>query len=366
MLALRVVRGFAPVAFALLAACENTPVGNTPLVTCVGGRCTIDASNDTTFAGVRLADTAVVTPRVDTLAQGWDLAFRTTTVRLNSGRGGPGTVRALCLCRNQALDTAQLRTIDTAAMRARFDSVTATSIPADSLFRSETFSPAMFGWFTVAGTTTSAATRVFGFRRPAPAGAAHQFVYAKLQVVSITGGNIATGTGTVILRYTQQATPLGAWGADILDTIQLGTTPQYVKLTANTGASATDYDLMFTGYEVRLGPSMRGGTFNPVWASYAAAGASSTDPATGNLDMSNPNARWFVDATTNPFMTATSSPATSSVWYRYRADIQQVYARHEIYLLKTPTGTWKVQPIGYYDAAGRERRVTVRYARIGN
>jgi hypothetical protein len=366
MLASRIVRLAFPVALSLIAACENEPVGTTPPITCTGGRCTVDASSDTNFAGLQLGEPVTVTPRVDTLGTGWDVAFRTTTVRLNSGRGGPGTVRAMCLCRNQALDTAQLRTIDTAAMRARFDSVTAANIPADSLFRAETFSPAVFGWFTVTGTTTGAATRVFGFRRPAPAGASHPYVYAKLQVASITGGNIATGTGTVVLRYTQQATPLGPWGADILDTIQLGTAPQYVKLTTNAGASATDYDLMFTGYEVRLGPGLRGGTFNPVWASFAAAGASSTDPATGNLDMSNPNARWFVDATTNAFMTATSSPATSSVWYRYRAEIQQVYARHEIYLVKTPAGTFKVQPIGYYDAAGRERRVTVRYARIAN
>ncbi|MCU0623578.1 MAG: hypothetical protein MUF53_06895 [Gemmatimonadaceae bacterium] len=351
-----------PVAALALAACENETVAPLPPTTATQ-QVVLDASNDVTFAGVRLDRTATVLPTVDTAsATTWDLAFRTTTARINSGLGGPGSVRVVCLCRNQALSTAQLQALDTAAERTRFERITADSAPNDTLFRAETFAPAVAGWFTGGGPTQAANTgRRFGFRRPAPAGSSHPWLYSKLEFQSITPGSPTRA----IVRYTTQTTPLSAWPADIVDTITLGTTPEFLRLTTTAAGTSTEHDLRITATEIRLGPGVSGATF--VTGAWANVNALSTDPAMANPDLSNPNARWLRDGTTNPMLVSvTGNPAASSIWYRYDPALLQVFSRFEIYLVRTPNGLFKVQPIGYYDAAGRERRVTLRYARLAN
>ncbi|MCE2941578.1 MAG: hypothetical protein ACK6CY_14550 [Gemmatimonadota bacterium] len=352
----------APVAAAFAVACENETVAPLPATTTTQ-QVVIDASSDVAFAGVRLDRTAAVLPTVDTTsATTWDLAFRTTTARLNSGLGGPGSVRVACLCRNQALTTAQLQALDTTAERLRFERITADSAPADSLFRTETFSPAVAGWFTGSGASQAANTgRRFGFRRPAPAGAAHPWLYSKLEILSITPG---TPTRAIV-RYATQASVLSAWPADIVDTITLGPTPEFLRLTTTAAGTAADHDLRVTATEIRLGPGVSGATF--VSGAWASVNALSTDPAMANPDLSNPNARWLRDGTTNPMLVSvTGNPAASSVWYRYDPTLLQVFSRSEVYLVRTPAGLFKVQPLGYYDTAGRERRITLRYARLAN
>lgn len=357
----RSARRLAPLAALLLVACENT-VAPLPTTTATQ-QVVIDASNDVTFAGVRLDRTASLVAVADTTsATTWDLAFRTTTARVNSGLGGPGSVRVACLCRNQALTTAQLQALDTAAERARFERITADSAPADSIFRTESFAPAVAGWFTGAGATQAANTaRRFGFRRPAPAGSAHAWIYSKLEFLSITPGSPTRA----IVRYTTQTTPLAAWPADIVDTITLGTTPEFLRLATTAAGTAADHDLRITATEIRLGPGVSGATF--VSGAWANVNALSTDPAQANPDLSNPNARWLRDATTNSMLaTVPGNPAASSIWYRYDATLLQVFSRFEVYLVRTPNGLFKVQPVSYYDAAGRERRITLRYARLAN
>ena len=352
----------APLAFAGLAACENETVAPLPPTTTTQ-QLVIDASSDVAFAGVRLDRTASIVSTVDTTsATTWDLAFRTTTARVNSGLGGPGSVRVVCLCRNQALTTAQLQALDTAGERARFERITADSAPVDSLFRTESFSPAVAGWFTGSGSTQAANTaRRFGFRRPAPAGSGHPWIYSKLEFLSITPG---TPTRAIV-RYTTQAMSLGPWPADIVDTISLGTTPEYLRLTTTAAGTVAEHDLRITATEIRLGPGVSGATF--VTGAWANVNALSTDPSMANPDLSNPNARWLRDGTTNPMLVSvTGNPAASSIWYRYDPSLLQVFSRFEIYLVRTPNGLFKVQPVGYYDTAGRERRITLRYARLAN
>jgi hypothetical protein len=155
------------------------------------------------------------------------------------------------------------------------------------------------------------------------------------------------------------------WPADIVDTITLGTTPEFLRLTTTAAGTATEHDLRITATEIRLGPGVTSATF--VTGSWAAVNALSTDPAMSNPDLSNPNARWLRDGTTNPMLVSvTGNAAASSIWYRYDASLLQVFSRFEVYLVRTPNGLFKVQPVGYYDAAGRERRITLRYARLAN
>ncbi|MDX2182621.1 MAG: hypothetical protein SFW08_01430 [Gemmatimonadaceae bacterium] len=345
------------------AACENDTVAPENPVTATA-QATIDAASDLAFAGIKLAPTATVVAVVDTTSPTtWDIAFRATTARINSGLGGPSTVRVACLCRNQALNTAQLQAIDTVAERLRFERITADSAPADSAFRAETFAPAVSNWSTGAGATIAANTgRRFGFRRPAPAGSAHAFLYSKLEIVSITPGT----PGQIILRYTTQTTPLSAWPADIIDTIALtSSSPQYIKLNTNAAGTAADHDLRLEGLDFRLGPNVTGATF--VSAAYANVNATSTDPAVTNPDMSNPNARWLRDGTLNPMMLAVAgNAAASSVWYRYDPALNLILPRYEVYLVRTPSGLFKVQPFSYYSATGTARQIAIRYARIAN
>lgn len=345
------------------AACENDTVAPENPVTATA-QATVDATSDVAFAGLKLAPTASVLAVVDTTsATTWDLAFRATTARINSGLGGPSSVRVACLCRNQALSTAQLQAIDTVAERLRFERITADSAPNDTLFRAETFAPALSSWFTGSGASIAANTgRRFGFRRAAPAGSAHAFIYSKLEVVSITAGT----PGRIILRYTTQTTPLGAWPADIIDTIALTSSgPQYVRLTTTAAGTASDHDLRLEGLDFRLGPNVTGATF--VSAAYANVNASSTDPAVTNPDMSNPNARWLRDGTLNPMMLSVAgNAAASSIWYRYDQALNLVLPRYEVYLVRTPSGLFKVQPFSYYSATGTARQIAIRYARIAN
>lgn len=366
----RVAAAVSLAALSLAAACSNETVGPTSPVTATA-QITLDASSDVNFVGVRLGAVAAPVPNADTAGTGWDLGFRTRTARVNSGLGGPGTVRVACLCRNQALTTAQLQSLDTAAERARFERITADSAPADSLFGSEVFAPAMAGWVApAAGTFVANPALTFGFRRPAATGASHPWLYSKLQVVSVLPG----ATPQIVVRFTTQATPLSAWPADLLDTVPLTTAPQYVKLTTTASGTVADHDLRIAlegGVPTaRLGPGLGNsplGNATFFGTPYAAAQALSTDPSPANVDMSNPNARWLRDGTTNTMMRAVSgSPATSSIWYRYDPALNVVLSRYEVYLVRTPAGLFKVQPTGYYGPSGTDRQVTIRYARIAN
>jgi hypothetical protein len=51
-------------------------------------------------------------------------------------------------------------------------------------------------------------------------------------------------------------------------------------------------------------------------------------------------------------------------WYRYNitGTDNQIWPTYDVYLVRRGSDVYKVQLVGYYDAGGRSRQITVRYA----
>jgi hypothetical protein len=325
----------------LAAACENEAVAPIDPTTPTA-QVTVNAATDTQY--VTFGDSVTVS---STKPTSWDLALFATDIRVNSGLGGTGTTTAYCLCVTGAsTDTTVLRALERnpSSTVAAFEAVTVANIPAASEFRGQFVNPRVTGYFSGTGTSLTPTNRVFGFGLPD--GSARR--YAKLVVTGISNANTATNSATLVLRHTIEPT-VGAGftpGASRIDTITVGSTPVYIRFDG-TAANASNFDIVFEGLTVRLGTGrlatfISGGGFDALTAA----------------DLASPAARLSPDGSASVF---TSAP---SAWYYYFAPLNRIFPRHELYLVRTPAGTFKVQPIGYYGPADQPRQVTLRWARL--
>src|SRR5690606_20240098 len=79
----------------------------------------------------------------------WDMAFLRTAVTLNGGAAGPGGVQGYCICQNAGATPAQVMAMTPESELAAFESVDASSIPADeSAWSSDALAPVIDGWWS--------------------------------------------------------------------------------------------------------------------------------------------------------------------------------------------------------------------------
>jgi hypothetical protein len=338
----RAARGLA-LPLLLLAACGRDEL-TAPDPT-VEGSLTVDASAG--WAYLSLADERVVTVTDPAVSSAWDVAFNATGVMLNGGAAGPGDVTGFCICQNAATDPspAQILAMTPASESADFASVSASGIPGDASFTGDALLPAVTGWYAGRGAgATAASDQAWLVRLRDGAG------YAKLRVTGLQGPTAGT-PGRVTLEYAVQASadaPLGTVRTLAVNVPAEGTA-RVDLLGGGEGVSATDWDLRFDGWTVRLNGGVSG------------AGLAAATPAT------EPFAQ-IASAATDPRAYRTDAYAgvfAAHPWYRYDlAGDHAISPTFDVYLLRRGAQLYKVQLTGYYGAAGEPRQITVRYERI--
>jgi len=331
---------------AALAACDSSSTGSTEPE---DDTATVNASAG--WAYVRLDAAAnPVTIASPSASDGWDIAFNATSVMLNGGSVGSAGVVAHCLCQNAGATDAQVMAMTPAGEALDFETVTAASIPAlADAWVSDTLKTAITGWFAYDIDTHVVApdpSRTWKVRT------AEGTAYAKVRVTGIAGATQAA-PGTVTLEYALQPAAGAAFGET--KTLQVpvptATAPVHVDLVRGAVTDASDWDLAFDGWDLRVNGGASG------------SGQGGAALATGA----------FASITTASDLAATAYRGDGAGglfgvkrWYRYNltGTDHQVWPTYEVYLLKRGATVWKVQVTGYYNAAGDPRHISLRWAKL--
>ncbi|HEY8483010.1 MAG TPA: HmuY family protein [Longimicrobiales bacterium] len=309
---------------------------------------TVDASQGWTF--VDLGEPARVVQIADpTTSPDWDIAFSATAVMLNGGAAGPGGVVGHCICQNASATNAQLQAMTPESELADFEAVTAAQIPTDdSDWQSDALVPAISDWYRYDFQThrvSPASDKVWLIR------AAEGVAYAKFRVVGIEGASQANA-GKVTFEFAVQAAKGAPMGAAQTATVDLSSGGKvYFDLVKGAVSDASDWDLVFEGYTIRV----NGGVSGSGQAGAVAMTASFDEITDASQVPSYPG-----DAYGGVF--------DSHRWYRYNitGSDHQVWPTYDVYLIKRGTEVYKLQITSYYGPAGEARRVTFRYARLTN
>jgi hypothetical protein len=293
------------------------------------------------------------TPRLVSVADAanssaWDIGFFATAVTVNGGAAGPAGVLGYCVCQNGALSDAQVGALRASDGLSAFEAVGVSAIPtADSLWRSDALAPAIAGWWRYNSTTREvSAVPDTSYLVRASDGQS----FAKFRVVQIANATQSTA-GRVTFEYALQAAKGAAMGAVQSASIDVPATSR-VHFDLNSGTQIeTGWDLAFQGYNIQVNGGVSGN---------GSAGAIASGTPFGNItDASAPPASVYrADAFGGVFQ--------GRKWYRYNitgAD-NQIWPTYDVYLIKRGSAVYKVQLINYYNASGRERFITFRYAKL--
>jgi hypothetical protein len=343
-------------AVAVLSACSdddgitgtiNLPAGPTQTIT-------VNAASG--FVYLTLGDTARVATVADAAAStAWDVGVFAFNTVINSGAGGPGETRGVCLCAPEPT-VARLQQMTAQGELARFDSVTTARVPDASQFRSDSLVPGVEGWFngTPGSTATARATRTFlvvdGTTAP---------IYTKLRVVSFTNPS-ATGPGTVTIEWASQAAPFTApFGTVRTTTLTVGAQPVYLDLTTGTSVPSTGrWQLQFRGWSIRANSGVSG----PGVVSIARLDNVDFATLTAPQALAVPRGQFVRDNQVGPFST---NGFIGSPWrYNILGNDNQVWPTYDVYLVRRGSNVWKLQFTSYYGPGAQERQVTIRYARL--
>jgi hypothetical protein len=327
-------------------ACENDPVSLQPLPE--AGTITVDASTTYAWLAISGDDLAEVQVAEPASSAAWDVGLFSTTVTTNGGAAGPGGVEVFCVCGNAAASGAAIQAMTPVSELPAFEAVTAASL-AGAVFSSDVLVPAINGWYSGSG---AAATVTPGRTWIVREGTA-SVVLAKVRVSGLQNSTPAA-MGQITVEYAVQAAPGEAFGPVVSASFTVGAAPVYLDLTSGALTDASNWDLRFEGWTIRLNGGVSGSgsvravldtatPFAGIDAAYAA---------------SAPAVAYSADAFGGVFAT--------SRWYRYNitGSDNQIWPTFDVYVLRRGGVMFKLQLISYYGPAGEPRRITVRYQRL--
>ena len=336
-----------PALAAVVAACgsDSATAPVTPPSTQV---LTVDAAS--TFAYVALGDPfTVATVANPATSTAWDFGVFATTVTLNGGAAGPGSVSAYCVCQNAQATNAQLHSMTAENQLAAFDAVIAAQIPADAQFKADLLSPVIGGWYT--GTAPNVAPNASLAWIIRKGGASP--ILGKFRVTAIAGAT-ATSAGSVTVEYALQPAAATPFGGVVSKTIAVGSSTVYFDLVAGAVSTSAQWDVAFSGYQIRVNGGVSGsGSVMAV-----------PDNATPFASI---DATYAATAPVQAYRTDEFGGVFSSNrWYKYNitGTDNQIWPTYNVYLLKKGSGVYKVQLTGYYGTNGASRQVTVRYRKL--
>lgn len=342
-----------PLRFALaaacgLAACSDSSTSPAPIIP------TLQFSSATP-AYVKLDSPATVTN-----AANWDMRFSVTGVRLNGGTSGSGSVTGYCLCENVGKSAGQILALDANNTAAAYQAIDASSIPSLSAFIADSVTPVISGW---ANGTTSVSANTYVVKIASTPGA-----QVKFSVTAFTNPT-TTSPGTITITYASRSSSTAEFGAPSTLDIPVPTTGSaYVDFTQGTvtpGTTApTTWDVRVAGYKMFVNGGVSGTagvTVLPV-----IQGAQPYAPfAQVNRTLLAPVPPLAFSADDNGGAFTSSTP--SRKWYEYNlTGNHDITPTFNTYLIKTPTGIFKVQVTSFYNTAGQGSNISIRSAKIAN
>ena len=341
------VRLLIPVLAATAAACGSDSA-TAPVTPPSTQLLTVDAASR--FAYVALGDPFTVTTVADpATSTAWDFGVYATTVTLNGGAAGPGSVSAYCVCQNAQATNAQLQGMTADNQLAAFDAVAAAQIPVDAQFRTDLLSPVIAGWYTGSAPNVAPTSSLAWIIRKGGASP----ILGKFRVTAITGAT-ATSAGSVTVEYALQPAGGSPFGAVVSKTIAVGSSTVYFDLAAGAVSTATQWDIAFSGYQIRVNGGVSGsGSVMAV-----------PDNAT---PFANIDATYAATAPVQAYRTDEFGGVFSSNrWYKYNitGTDNQIWPTFNVYLLKKGSSVYKMQLTGYYGTNGASRQITVRYRKL--
>jgi hypothetical protein len=343
-------------ALVLLVSCGDTAEITGTINQPAGPTQSITVNAATSFVYLTLGDTARVTTVADPAAStAWDVGVFAFNTVINSGAGGPGETRGVCLCAPEP-SVARLQQMSAQSEAARFDSVTTARVPDAAQFRGDSLVPGVDGWFNGAPgpQATARSTRTFlvvdGTAAP---------IYTKLRITSLTNPT-AAGPGTMTIEWASQSTPFTSpFGATRTATLTVGAQPLYLDLTSGTTVAVSGrWQLQFRGWSIRANSGVSG----PGTVSIARLDNVEFAGLTAPQALAVPRGQFVRDNQVGPFST---NGFIGSPWrYNILGNDNQVWPTFDVYLVRRGSSVWKVQFTSYYGAGAQERQVTIRYARL--
>jgi hypothetical protein len=211
--------------------------------------------------------------------------------------------------------------------------------------------PAIRDWYSGAGAAAAlVAGRSWIVREGAPTA-----VLAKFHLTAIAGASDAS-MGLITFEYAVQASAGAEFGTTETVQLAVGTSPVYFDLTTGEVTDASDWDLQFVGWTIRVNGGVSGsGTVRAVLDT-----STPFEDITATYAGSAPAQAYSADAFSGTF--------SAYRWYRYNltGTDNQIWPTFNVYVVRRGEVAYKVQLISYYGPTGTPRQITIRYQRLGS
>lgn len=356
MTRLSTARSLATATLLALAACNGE--ATLPDQTGPGptGQVSINATSTTDFKYFNLATGAEVAVTNPATSTAWDIAVRRYEVRLNGGVAGTKGVTGALVLDNSAQPAATILGYTPANQLAAFDGITASAIPAASMFTSTDLAETLTAWFRAVNATTIVASPSAAWKvRRADGG------YAVVRVAELTLNGFSLAS--LRLEYRLQP-PGGQLGAVQSVTVPAGTAAAPGKVLLTSGATVTTggctWDFAVTNaitLSVNPDPTCPTGTY-PL---------ESTESFTAMTTAADaPTYARFFSALSSPIPNGFTAEVKPPFLYGIDPVNQnRLSPTFNVYLVRSGSSTYKIQFLSFYDpTSGESGHVTFRYARI--
>jgi hypothetical protein len=289
---------------------------------------TVDGSSYTSskYCSFSAKDTVSITDEQALTDTSWDIAFRRTVVKTNSGISGIKNVRVANLAMAHSPDSIDFNgVVDTTGVMSRD-------------WISDSYAYAVGDWYTYDQMhhTMDLTNYVYTLKDA-------EGKYVKFTVSGLYGGGMPPNMGNIVIRYVYAASGTDISGVGETDTIIVGADTAYFDfssgetVTPADPSSSLDWDFAIAAYDIHLNSSMFG-------IGQAAAYLNTDSLGNPRTDFDN-----IAQAETQPtayFQDAAGSAFTE--WYDYNENTHQLTSKGHVYLVRVGANIYKMQISSYY------------------
>ncbi len=288
----------------------------------------VDGSSYTAFKYFSFGtkDTVSITDDQALTDTSWDIAFRRTVVKTNSGISGIKNVRVANLAMAHSPDS------------INFNGVTDTTGIRDRDWMSDSYAYAVGDWYTYDQMhhTINLTNYVYTLKDA-------EGKYVKFTVSGLYGGGMPPNMGNIVIRYVYAGSGTDISGVGVTDTVMVGADTAYFDFSTGSvvtpadPSNSLDWDFAIASYDIHLNSNMFGIGQAAAYLNTDSLGIPRTDFEGITVAETQPTA-YFQDAAGSAF----------TEWYDYNENTHQLTSKKHVYLVKVGTDIYKMQITSYY------------------